>query len=83
MNETETLNLACSTVVTLSSFVVAFFGQSWLGPLGNTIATQPSTTVANITRTAAGNYTCVTKLNANTNGVANVTGSTQVVVYCE
>ena len=83
VNETETLNLACSTVVTVTSSAVAFFGQSWLGPLGNTISTRPSATVSNIIRTAAGNYTCVTKLIPNANGVANVTGSTQVVVYCE
>ena len=83
MNETETLNLACSTVVTVTSSAVALLGQSWLGPLGNTIATQSSATVSNIMRTAAGNYTCVTKLVPNAKGVANVTGSTQVVVYCE
>ena len=83
MNETETLNVACSTVVTVTSSAVALLGQSWLNPLGNIISTQVSVNVANITRTAAGNYTCVTKLVPNANGVANVTGSTQVVVYCE
>ena len=83
MNETGTLNVACSTVVTVTSSVVALLGQSWLNPLGNTISTQVSATVPNIIRTAAGNYICVAKLIPNANGVANVTGSTKVVVYCE
>ena len=82
VNESDTLNLDCSKVATVSDGAVTLLGRSWLDPNGNTIATTAITSLPSVNRTAAGNYTCITKLVSNVNGVSNVTASTMVVVYC-
>ena len=86
VNETDTLNLACSNVITLTPNLDYYgYVQSWLwlDPSGNTISASSTISLPSISRTAAGNYTCVTKVIPNLNGVTNVTASTLVVVYCE
>ena len=85
VNETDTLNLTCSSVITVSPYLVTHgdINLSWLDPHGDTISASSSASLPSISRTAAGNYTCVTKLIQNVNGVTNVTASTLVVVYCE
>ena len=82
VNETDTLNLVCTNVITVSGI---FVGQqySWLDPHGNTISTSLVASLPSISRKGAGNYTCVAQLITNVNGVTNVTASTLVVVYCE
>ena len=86
VNEADILNLACSSVITVTpNLYVYSYVQSWLwlDPSGNTISASSNISLPSISRTAAGNYTCVTKVIPNLNGVTNVTASTLVVVYCE
>ena len=83
VNETDTLNLACSSVITVSPVLLTHgaIDQSWLDPHGNTISASSNISLPSISRTAAGNYTCVKV--PNWNNETNVTASTLVVVYCE
>ena len=73
----------CSKVITTSGGALPPRGQSWLAPNGTTISTSSTASLSSINRVATGNYTCVTKLVTNANGVTNVNVSTLVVVYCE
>ena len=82
-NELDTLNLTCSNVMTVSSLAIRIFGQTWLDAHGNVVSNAASYSVPLVNRTAAGNYTCVTRLIPNANGVISVTASTLVVVYCK
>ena len=82
VNESDTLNLVCSKVMTASGSAITLLGQSWMDPQRNTISNLSTYSLPFVNRTAAGNYTCVTKVVANANGVTNVTASTLVVVYC-
>ena len=81
VNETDTLNLTCTNVVTVTES--ALDSASWQNPDGITDSNITTVSYSPISRTAAGNYSCVTVLLPNANGVTTVTGTTQVVVYCE
>ena len=81
VNEADTLNLTCSSVINSSASVVS--GQSWLDPHGNNVSGSPTISLPSISRGAAGNYICVTQLAPNAYNVTSVNASTQVVVYCE
>ena len=84
VNETDTLTLVCTSVITVSASIIQLFGtQSWIDPLGNSISTSSSALVPSVRHIAAGNYTCVTPLITNANGISSITASTLVVVYCE
>ena len=83
VNETDHLSLMCSKVITTSGGALPPRGQSWLAPNGTTISTTSTASLSSVNRVAAGNYTCVTKLVTNVNGVTTVNVSTLVVVYCE
>ena len=75
------MNLTCSSVITSSTALVS--GQSWLDPRGNNISASSTFSRPSISRTDAGNYTCVTQLVPNVNNVTSINASTTVVVYCE
>eukprot|EP00731_Ephydatia_muelleri_P009435 Em0005g21a len=79
VNEGDTLSLDCSNVVTTT--LSAVDSQSWLGPNGETKFSFSPASLSPISRTDSGNYSCVTVLVANANGVTSVTGTTLVVVY--
>ena len=81
VNETDPLSLDCSKVVTATE--AALDSASWQNPNGITDSMMSTVTYSPISRTAAGNYSCVTVLLPNANGVTTVTGTTLVVVYCE
>ena len=81
VNETNTLNLTCSSVITSSASLV--LGQTWLDPHGTNISASSNISLPSISRTAAGNYTCVTQLIPNVIGLNTISASTLVVVYCE
>ena len=73
----------CSNLITVSLAAIVPLGQSWLAFNGTTISTAASASLSSINRAAAGNYTCITRLKSNANGLTSVTGTTLVVVYCE
>eukprot|EP00731_Ephydatia_muelleri_P009460 Em0005g46a len=79
VNETETLSLDCSKVVTATE--AALDSASWQNPNGITDSMMSTVSYSPISRTAAGNYSCVTVLLPNANGATSVTGTTLVVVY--
>ena len=84
VNETDNVVIPCSRVATISTGVITLtFGRTWLGPNGNTVSTTATLSLPSINRTATGNYTCVTRLESNTNGLTTVNASTLVVVYLD
>lgn len=70
VNELSEMNLSCSNMTTVSTMIIAPSGQLWLGPRGNTVSSTKSYyNLPSANRLDAGNYTCVTKLISNANGL--------------
>ena len=80
VSENDTLNLDCSSVITVIDFIVDH--QIWKDPNWNTVSNSSVYYLFEVSRRAAGNYTCVTYFKPNSNGVANVSSSTMVIIYC-
>ena len=80
VNETNSLFLSCSNVITASALVVT--DVQWLDPNGNVVSLFANHYVTSVNHTNAGTYTCITSLVSNVGGLTMVNASTQVVVYC-
>ena len=80
VNENQTLNLDCRSVIAVNIAVV--LRQNWKDPNWITVSNSSVYSLFGVSQRDAGNYTCVTYFMPNSNGVSNVSSSTTVIVYC-
>ena len=80
VNESSTLSLLCSKVITASALAVK---QKWLNPNQNIVSSFAKYTLALVNRTNAGLYTCVTTILLSNLTGQTVNTTTQVVVNCK